>query len=160
MERMGWHPVVENSLIKIAFDDPWHGEVITRALDPDQPFREGFDRCISITRGGKLAGGVMFDAYLKRSIQMHVASFMPNWLTRDFLWVIFDYPFNQLGVDVIYGPVDSTNKHAIDFDKKIGFKEETRLKNATPGGDLIILSMYRADCRWLSHTPKTLKGTA
>jgi hypothetical protein len=52
-------------------------------------------------------------------------------------------------VEVIYGPVESTNKKALEFDKKIGFTEHTRLKGAIPGGDLVILSMYRGQCRWL-----------
>lgn len=148
----------DNPIKEIRFDDPWDGELICRALNPDQPFRVGFDRCIAVTRGGKLLGGVMIDGFLHKSVQMHVAAFEPDWLTRGFLWVIFDYCFNQLGVDVIYGPVESANEKAIKFDLKIGFKEQTRLPGAVVGGDLIIFSMYRADCRWLNLRPAFVPG--
>lgn len=134
---------------EIRFDDAFDGEAISRALDPDQPFRAGFDRCIAVTRGGKLLGGVMLDGFLHKSIQMHVAAFEPDWMNRAFLWVIFDYCFNQLGVKVIFGPVAEDNVKALAFDAKIGFTEHTRLKDACVGGDLIILSMYRHQCRWL-----------
>lgn len=140
----------------IEFNNPIHGERISRALDGDKPFHAGFDVCISITRGGKLSGGVIFDNYKKRSICMHVAAFEPNWLTRDFLWVVFDYPFNQAHVDKIFAPVESDNLHALQFDEKIGFVEETRMKDAIPGGDVVILSMYRAQCRWLDLVPRTI----
>lgn len=142
----------------IHFNNPLHGEMITRALDPDQPFREGFDICISRTSGGKLAGGVTYDGYLKRSICIHTAGFVPNWLSREFLWAAFSYPFYQLKVEVIYGIVQSTNERAMRFDQKLGFKEDTRLKGAIPGGDLVFFSMYRADCKWLKMKPPTRDG--
>lgn len=140
------------------FDNPWHGEALTRVLDPDQPFRENFDRVISVTSGGKLLGGVTYDGFLHRSVQMHVASFSPKWLTREMLWLVFDYPFNQLKVERVFGPVASTNKKAIAFDEKIGFTEHTRLVGAVPGGDLIIFSMERADCKWLKIKPRLFKA--
>jgi hypothetical protein len=138
------------------FNDPDHGQRLSHVLGPTQPFRVGFDVCVSVTSEGNLLGGVVFDGYLERSIQMHVASFSPTWLSRDFLWAAFDYPFNQLGVEVIFGPIASTNAHALRFDHKIGFTEHTRLLGAVPGGDLIILSMYRHECRWLDHQPRTI----
>lgn len=137
-----------------SFDDPWHGEELTRLLDPDQPFRPGFDRCLSITRAGKLIGGVLYDNFLKRSIHMHVASMDKSWLTRDFLFRAFSYPFYTCGVEVIYAPVQSTNEHALQFDKRIGFEEEIRLIGAIPDGDLVILSMRIHQCRWLDRKPR------
>ena len=141
----------------IEFDNPYHGEILTRELDPDQPFRVGFDRCISVTHAGKLVGGVTYDGFLRRSIHMHVASFRPSFLSRDFLFVVFDYPFNQLGVEVVYGLVASTNVRAVVFDRRIGFVDEAVLKGACVDGDLLILSMRRHQCRWLNYKPRSIK---
>ena len=65
------------------------------------------------------------------------------------LWITFDYPFNQLGVKKLIGQVPSSNLKALEFDKKLGFKEEARISDVFPDGDLIVLSMRREDCRWL-----------
>lgn len=142
----------------IYLDNPWHGEIISRYFNLNSGFREGVDRCISVTREGKLAAGVLYDNFRQRSVQMHIVSFMKNWMTRDALWVAFDYPFNQMGVEVIFGPVPSTDTKTLDFDRHIGFKDRGAvLKDAVPGGDLIFLSMYREDCRWLTIKPRTIR---
>lgn len=139
------------------FDNPWHGEALTRMIDPQMPFRENYDRVISVTSDGNLLGGVIYDGYLKRSIQMHVASRHPSFLSHDLLWVAFDYPFNQLGVDMVYSPIQSTNPHALQFNLRLGFQHEHTLKGAVEGGDLIINVLYRAQCRWLNRKPRTIR---
>jgi RimJ/RimL family protein N-acetyltransferase len=45
--------------------------------------------------------------------------------------------------------VPSGNKRALHFDKRMGFKEVARIKDAHPDGELIILSMRRDECRFL-----------
>jgi hypothetical protein len=47
-----------------------------------------------------------------RAIYMHVAASTPHWLDREFLRVCFDYPFRQLGANVVIGLVPSTNEKA------------------------------------------------
>lgn len=144
--------------LEIVLDNPWHGEALTRSLDEDMPFRENFDRCISITLGGKLLGGVFYDTYVHRSIQIHIATFDPRWCHRRFLRAVFWYPFNQLKVERVYGPIRSTNKAAVDLAQRLGFIEDARLKDAIPDGDLIIFKMERTNCRWLTTAPPCLEG--
>ncbi len=100
---------------------------------------------------GNLVGGVLFDHYNGRSIAMHVAGDGRRWLNREFIRACFDYVFNQLGVHKVIGMVPSWNKGALRFDFKLGFEKEAVIEDAVPGGDLIILSMTRDQCRWLSQ---------
>lgn len=138
----------------IECNNPLHGAAIASLTST--PFTPGLDSCISRSRAGKFLGGVIYQRFLGRSVEVHVAGFDPHWLTRDMLWAIFDYPFNRMGVEKIIGVVPSTNTRALEFDKKIGFEVETKILDAVPGGDLIVLSMCRQQCRWLAVTPKGL----
>jgi hypothetical protein len=86
---------------------------------------------------------------------MHVAA-VPGarWMTREFLWVCFDYPFNQLRVNKILGLVDSTNVPAQRFDQNLGFVLEHSIKDAGKVGDLLVYSMTRQQCRFLEMGEK------
>lgn len=106
---------------------------------------------IGLERDGELIAGVLFDNYLGGSICMHVASDgSKNWMTREFLFKVFHYPFKQLGVSVIIGLVDSTNAAALSFDQALGFVLEHSIPGAGRHGDLVILTMRPAQCRFLN----------
>lgn len=153
---MCWRPALKVTR-QIHFDNEWHGSIVCHALDETRPFIKGFDRMISITSEGKLLGGVLYDNYRIRSIQMHMASFATNWGTRDMMWVCFDYPFNLLGVERIFAEVPSTNEHALQLDRRLGFVDHCVKRNAVPGGDLVVLSMDRHQCRWLNLRPRSIQ---
>lgn len=138
----------------IECNNPLHGAAIASLTST--PYHFGLDSCISRSRAGKLLGGVIYQQYFKRSIVIHVAGFDPHWLNRDLLWAIFDYPFNRLGVEQILGFVPSTNAHALEFDKKIGFQIVTKIPDVVPGGDMLVISMRRNECRWLAYNPRGL----
>lgn len=97
-----------------------------------------------------LIAGVMYDQFNGASICMHVAAEPgKRWMTREYLWFCFYYPFVQLGVQKIIGLVPAANEIALRFDKHLGFEEEHRIRDAHPRGDLVILSMTREQCRFL-----------
>ena len=107
-------------------------------------FNEKTDHCVSLHRDGEIAGGLVYTSYFGNSIMMHVAGSEDNWPTRDFIWMIFDYPFNQLGVDMQLGPVASTNTRALSVDTRLGFVPVARIADVyAPGVDLIILQMKK-----------------
>lgn len=140
----------------ICTNDPDHGAAIADLTST--PYIPDLDSCISrVGAAGKLLGGVIFQNYQLRSVVLHVASWGPNWLSADILWMIFDYAFNQLGVEKVLGFVPSNNEKALQFDLKVGFQEETRIKDVVPGGDLVVLYMYRKNCRWLDRIPRSIK---
>lgn len=87
------------------------------------------------------------------SIRGHLAGVGKKWMNREFLWFCFYYPFIQLGVNKIIGLVSSDNLEARKLDEHLGFVLEATLKDATPKGDMLIYTMTKDQCRWL-----TLKG--
>jgi hypothetical protein len=69
-------------------------------------------------------------------------------MSKEFLAVIFDYPFVQLGVNKLIGLTNSSNENAIRFNHKLGFVEEARIKDAFPDGDMVFLIMTKDKCRF------------
>lgn len=138
---------------RIVLDDFYAAMQVAAAAPCD--YNEGKDHCVARVKDGKLLGGVIFQGYTGASVELHVAGFHPRWLTRDFLWVAFAYPFIQLNCKKIIGRVVESNRRALEFDLKLGFTEEARVKDVYPdSGDLIILTMRREQCRWLNLSPR------
>jgi RimJ/RimL family protein N-acetyltransferase len=106
---------------------------------------------IGLEQDGELIAGVVFDYYTGPSISMHVAA-VPGkrWMTKDFLWRCFAYPFLQLQCNRITGLVRVDNLAAQKFDEHLGFKREGLLRKAAEDGtDYIVYGMLREECRWL-----------
>ena len=133
----------------IYIDFLFHADKIAQASGT--VFNRVSDHCISRSDGnGRLLGGVIYSGFTSESIAMHTAAFDRRWVNRDMLWVCFDYPFNQLGVQRVFGQVPEDNAAALAFDTKLGFKEVTRVPGVFKGGvGLIVMCMEKADCRWL-----------
>jgi len=112
---------------------------------------------IANTIDGQLAGGVIYTAYYEVSISMHVASLLPRWVTKDMLWICFDYPFRQLKVNTIFGQVKASNAAALEFDKRLGFSEITRIDDVFPDGAMVVLAMKREACRYLDMPQRDVK---
>jgi RimJ/RimL family protein N-acetyltransferase len=141
----------------IEYNNPVHAELIadrSKAI-----LNKELDQCISRTRDGELIGGGIYTNYTGRSICMHIAGFVSDWLNKDLLWVAFHYPFVQLKCQKIIAMVPATNYHALEFDKKLGFKEEAIIRDVYREGDMIVLSMYKDDCRFLKIKPQTIAQT-
>lgn len=145
--------MAQNKLI--FFENHEHGRVIAQAAGVI--YNVAGDNCISIVRDGKLLGGAVYSGYTGASIGMHVAGFCDDWMCRDALWASFHYPFDQLGVKKIFGQVPATNSKALEFDRKIGFKIETIIKDVYLDGDLVLMSMTKDECRWLKIKPRGLQ---
>lgn len=98
---------------------------------------------------GEIVNGVWYEDFNGKSVTCHIVLKKP--LNRTFLAIIFDYPFIQLGVSKIIGPVKSNNQKSINLVTKFGFKEEARLLEAFPDADLIFFVINREDCRFLGE---------
>lgn len=146
-------------LSDIRFNNIVDAEAICRAAGlVYNPFS---DACIArITPRGSLLGGVVYTGYTGQggSICFHVASFRRKWVSRELLWLAFDYPFSQLGVRKIFAQVMLGNEAVLRVARHVGFKQEAFVRDVYPDGDMVILSMYRADCRVLDQTPHLLRG--
>ncbi len=139
----------------IEFNNTQHGYTIASAAGV--PFNPEVDVVISRSVGSNLLVGVILNEYTGSSINSHIAGFDPRWVSHDMIWVVFHYVFVQLGCSKMFGQVPSTNSKALEFDRKLGFKVEARIKEVFPDGDLIVLAMKKADCRWLRLKPRHLK---
>lgn len=141
----------------IHFNDIDHGyriaDVIPRIFNPMA------DKVISRTdKDGKLLGGVIYEGFISNCVFMHQGSFAKHWLSGDMLWLLFDYPFNQLKVGVVCGTVPSSRPDLVTFNERIGFRVECSIKGAYKDGDLVIMSMRRPECRWLNVKPKSIRS--
>lgn len=112
---------------------------------------------LSHSKHGALLGGAIYQDFTGASINLHIGAFDKRWLNRDMLFIMFDYPFRQLGVGKIIGQVAERNLSAIYFGEHLGFNKEARVKDVFFDGDLIVMSMYRANCPWLHLKSKTIK---
>jgi len=119
------------------------------ASKTESGYHPGLSRGIGIEKDGNIVCGVTFENHNGRSVQIHVALEPGARMTREWLFVLFDYAFRQLAITKIIGVVDSTNTAALKFDKHIGFVEEHVIKDAGKYGDLHILTMTRQQCRFL-----------
>ena len=106
---------------------------------------------IGLEENGQLIAGVVFNLYTGPSICMHVAAEPgKRWLTRDYLFRCFAYPFLQLKCNRITGLVRVDNFAAQKFDEHLGFKREGIMRRAaTDGTDFIVYGMLKEECRWL-----------
>lgn len=102
-----------------------------------------------IEKEGRIVCGVFFENYTGRSVQIHVALEPGQRMTKEWLRALFGYAFNQIKVLKIVGVIDSDNLASLRFTRHIGFKDECVIKDASPTGDLCILTMTREQCRFL-----------
>jgi RimJ/RimL family protein N-acetyltransferase len=96
----------------------------------------------------ELVAGVLYEDFNGANVICHIAG-VGNWATRQFLALIYDYPFMQLGVRRITVPVAGDNAKSIQMVEHMGFTLECTLAQATPGADLHLYRMWREDCRYL-----------
>jgi hypothetical protein len=94
---------------------------------------------------------VGFNAFMGRVCQMHVAM-EPNYhfTPKEMLRVTFDHAFNSFKVKKLIGILNSKNEKAMKYDLHLGFTEEYRMPGMhDDGGDIVILSMTREQCKYL-----------
>jgi hypothetical protein len=139
------------------FNNMMHGVEIAMAIP--RILNPAADRVISrTTTDGELLGGVIYESMISNCLFMHQAGFSKNWLSPEMLWLIFDYPFNQLRMGKVCGTVPSSKLELVEFNQRLGFEVEARIKDAYKDGDLVIMTMRREACRWLRYKPRTIRS--
>ena len=100
---------------------------------------------------GRLIGVVGYFGFAGLTCQICDAG-EGNWVSRELIRATFDYPFRQLGMEHLFATVRATNARALRLDRRIGFADFARVKDGwARGEDMIILTMARDDCRWLTQ---------
>jgi RimJ/RimL family protein N-acetyltransferase len=106
---------------------------------------------IGLEEDGQLIAGVVYNLYTKSGINMHVAA-VPGkrWMTRDYLYACFAYPFLSARCHRVTGLVREDNLAAQKFDEHLGFKREGLIRmGCEDGTNMILYGMLRSECRWL-----------
>lgn len=110
----------------------------------------GTEAGIGWAKNGSLVAGVAYAEWNGPNVVCHIASDgSRRWLTRAYLWTIFDYPFNQLACNRITVCVGEGNAASTRFVKHLGFILEAKLAGAHPTGDLLIFRLRKHECRWI-----------
>lgn len=104
---------------------------------------------IGLYKGEIPQAAVIYENWNGRSLVAHMA--ITGRITRHYLFVIFDYAFRQMSAEKVILPVQSTNAKSIKFVLHLGFVEEARIRDAAPGGDVILYTMKNAACRFLGE---------
>lgn len=126
----------------------------------------GINTAIGVLNDGKLIAGVMYEGFTGQegsnggTIFIHSRIDNPSKVTRQFYFMIFDYPFNQLKVKVLRGIVDKNNLCAIRLNEHIGFKRECELRDYFLNSDAIVYAMRKDDCRFLGDKYVRFSQTA
>ena len=94
---------------------------------------------------------VGFNAFLGKTAQIHVCMAEGYHFTpREMLEATFDFAFNNLKLEMLFGIVNSNNKAALKYDLHLGFEEASRFAGMhDDGGDIVVLCMLKEDCKYL-----------
>jgi hypothetical protein len=96
-----------------------------------------------------------YTAFIGKTCQMHMVNLKGGYTPKGLLFGAFDFPFNHCGLEKVFGIVNSNNIKAIEYDQKLGFKEALRFEGMhDDGGDLVVLHMNKADCKWIVERRK------
>lgn len=110
-------------------------------------YAESTSQAIGLERNGEIVAGVIYENWNRQSIVCHIA--IEGAVTRAFMRAVCGYAFHTCGVHKVIGPIPSSNEKAIQNALRIGFVEESRIKDAAPDGDIIIFTITADRCRYL-----------
>lgn len=106
---------------------------------------------IVLKRNDAIIAATLYQEYNGSNLFMHSAGTPgTNWLTRDYLYWCFHYPFVQLGCKRATVWVEANNIRSRRFVARLGWTREARLTAAGRDGvDVLLYKMMREDCRYV-----------
>jgi len=121
----------------------WIERILFQKMPPEAKF-------IGQVKDDQVVAVVAYYAFLPNACSMHIGSVGEHWMSKDLLWACFDYPFNKLEKKVILATLDAANEEAVRLNRHLGFQDKCVINDAHENGDLLIMTMKREDCKWLS----------
>lgn len=115
-------------------------------------------QCIGQLKNGNLVAVAGYTNFMPKACEIHIGSVGEHWASKDFIWAVFDYPFNKLGVSVILGQICADNTDALKLNRHLGFKVVAEIPDAHMSGDLVIMAMKKEECRFLNIRCSLNKG--
>ena len=122
---------------------PWVSERLGAPWNP-----QGAE-AIGLARARRVVAGVIYENWNGASCVCHIA--VAGLLTKRYLWTIFHYPFVHGGLRKIIAPVSEGNAKSVRFVKKLGFKLEAQILDASPEGSIHLYTMRRDECRFIGE---------
>lgn len=135
-----------------------HGHKVMESIE--SCYAEVNMQVISRVEDEELLAAVVYENYtgVGGSIEAHIGSFTKRWLNRDFLYIVFDYPFNQLQVKQAFCRVRGKNAASLNWCRSLGFKDLVTIEDVFPDDDMVVLRMKREECRYLNIKPALVKS--
>ncbi|BBZ94333.1 hypothetical protein BRDID11004_47640 [Bradyrhizobium diazoefficiens] len=102
---------------------------------------------------GEIVAVTVWNCFETHNCLMSIASDgSKRWMTREFLFRSFAYPYIQLGLPRTTTKSDERNLPSIRLAHHLGYREEGRLRKAAPGGrGDIVFGMLKEECRWIDR---------
>jgi hypothetical protein len=98
-------------------------------------------------------GACIMDNWTANSVQCHLMMTTPLLLRHQFLECCFDFMFNSMGVNRVYGLVPANIEKAVKLNTHMGFTVKARLEEAFEVGvDYLLMEMKRENCRFIAQT--------
>jgi hypothetical protein len=104
--------------------------------------------CIGQLVDGEIKAVASYSSFEGRSCNFSLVG-KGNFMSKDFLFAMFDYPFNILKVKVIIATIAGNNEVSLKLSRHLGFQEAAVIPDAHRDGDLVIMVMRRKNCKWL-----------
>ena len=144
-------------MIEIRIDEPGAGEWVMNLSGGS--FNPNGDHSFCSFKDNEIIGGFVCAGYFGASWTMHQAGIDPRWCSRELLWMVFDYVFNQTNCIKAVGLVRSDNHRALATNLRGGWILEAVLRDMFgPGIHMMVLTMTREQCRWLDYKPQHWKS--
>jgi hypothetical protein len=110
---------------------------------------------LAVNEKDEILAACVMDTWTETSCQVHFTIENPFVIRHGFLHEISKFVFDDSGRLAMYGLVPADNKKALNLDKKIGFIEITRLKDAYKKGvDYVLLELRKSHCNFNAERGK------
>lgn len=129
-----------------------------RIIDNDTPRCQEFLRnefgivatdiyvCIGLERFSKINVVAGFNYFNGRSAHIHLYIKNGTRMTREFIWFVFYYAFVQAGLELLIAMMPERKP----LSDKFGFIERYRIEGAHPEGAVIMRTLKKNDCRFIT----------
>ena len=135
---------------------------VTRFVAEAAGLPRGFGDCTAVAwmDGDELVAGTVYHNWYPEhgTIELSTAAMHPRWLTRKSLRQMFDYPFNQLGCQMVVLRVGELNSRMRGIARRYGFAEVVipRLRGRDEADCVFTLTVEQ----WREKEAKYGMGTA
>tara|TARA_R100001132_G_C3233077_1_gene66863 strand:- start:226 stop:645 length:420 start_codon:yes stop_codon:yes gene_type:complete len=108
---------------------------------------QDFKSCqtLGVARNGEVICGVAYWFYPTGICDVGIAATSPRWATKQTIFTLFAYPFNQVGVNRLQSFIHPKNKRSRKLCAGLGFKLEGRLRKFHRGADMLIYGYTKED---------------